>query len=167
MESKGCQKNQRYKFRRYWESRFVHEDHYEWLVDFAEVEGLLLGCGVLSQKQVDSSFCSPKILVVGCGNSSFSKDLYNTGLRDVCSIDYSVVVIEKMKLKEPLLQWKVMDMTDMKEFQNNSFDIVIDKAAMDALVTDEGDPWHPSETAKSSSSAMVCMAHSTQPLYAF
>jgi hypothetical protein len=39
-----------------------------------------------------------------------------------------------------------MDMTDMSEFQDVSFDVVIDKAAMDALLAREGDVWNPDQT---------------------
>jgi hypothetical protein len=36
-----------------------------------------------------------------------------------------------------------MDMTDMTDFASESFDVVIDKAAMDALLSQEGDVWNP------------------------
>jgi hypothetical protein len=37
-------------------------------------------------------------------------------------------------------------MTDMSEFSDESFDAVIDKAAMDALMTQEGDVWNPEDS---------------------
>mmetsp|Transcript_12895 Transcript_12895/g.30020 ORF Transcript_12895/g.30020 Transcript_12895/m.30020 type:complete len:141 (+) Transcript_12895:117-539(+) len=36
-----------------------------------------------------------------------------------------------------------MDMTDMSEFPDASFQVVIDKAAMDAIMVKEGDVWNP------------------------
>jgi hypothetical protein len=36
-----------------------------------------------------------------------------------------------------------MDMTDMSELEDESFHVVLDKAAMDALLSAEGDVWHP------------------------
>ena len=36
------------------------------------------------------------------------------------------------------MQWLVMDMMDMSQLANGSFDVVLDKAAMDALITAEG-----------------------------
>lgn len=36
-------------------------------------------------------------------------------------------------------------MTDMAEFEDGSFDHAIDKAAMDALMSQEGDVWNPDE----------------------
>jgi EEF1A lysine methyltransferase 4 len=40
------------------------------------------------------------------------------------------------------MNWVVMDMTELT-FEDRSFDVVIDKAAMDALTTEEGDVWAP------------------------
>jgi hypothetical protein len=40
------------------------------------------------------------------------------------------------------MRWLTMDMLDMS-FDDSSFDVVIDKATMDALMVDEGDVWNP------------------------
>ena len=37
-------------------------------------------------------------------------------------------------------------MTDMSELEDESFDVVLDMAAMDALLSAEGDVWHPYPT---------------------
>jgi hypothetical protein len=42
------------------------------------------------------------------------------------------------------MEWVVMDMTDM-QFEDNDFDVIIDKATMDALMVQEKDVWYPSE----------------------
>ena len=87
------------------------------------------------------------ILIVGCGNSSFSNDLYDCGFHRITNIDYSSVLIEKMSganaTSRPDMKWLHMDMTALT-FAENTFDVVIDKAAMDALMVDEGDVWYPS-----------------------
>ena len=84
-----------------------------------------------------------KILVIGCGNSTFSSDLYDSGYTNIVNIDFSEVcinnMIKKHGIKRPFMKWLVMDMTDMAAFENESFDVVIDKATMDALMVDEGD----------------------------
>ena len=36
-------------------------------------------------------------------------------------------------------------MTDMSDFLDESFDVVIDKAAMDVILTQEGDVWNPAQ----------------------
>ena len=40
-----------------------------------------------------------KVLIVGCGNSSFSYEIWKDGVGDVVSLDYSEVVVEKMREK--------------------------------------------------------------------
>jgi len=128
-------------FRKYWDQRFEVEDKYEWLTSFEDIEADIL------------EFLSPshKILVIGCGTSSFSFDLYSRGYRNIVSIDYSAVVIEKLKSQhsntEPEMEWICMDMTDLR-FAGSSFDVVIDKAAMDAIMVDEGDPWSPDDSVR-------------------
>ena len=45
------------------------------------------------------------------------------------------------------LRWTTMDMMDMK-YDDSVFDIVIDKATMDVIMTDNKDPWNPSKEVK-------------------
>lgn len=135
--SKQLLPNTVFSKREYWEERFEEEESFEWLVKFDDVKVLITSL----LKPSDS------ILIVGCGNSPFSKDLYNAGFKNIVNIDYSSVLIDKMKAQHaedcPSMQWVHMDMTQMT-FPSESFDIVIDKAAMDALMVDEGDVWYPS-----------------------
>jgi SAM-dependent methyltransferase len=133
-------RNSDYASREYWEGRFAREEEHEWLLPFGRlrprIEPLLL-----------QSSNSPSILVVGCGNSPFSADLYDAGFRDVVSVDYSEAVIAKMRRRHsgarPEMRWLVMDMTDMSGLGDGSFDVVLDKAAADSLLSDEGDVWDP------------------------
>ena len=67
------------------------------------------------------------------------------------SVDFSPNVIEAMKKvndSHPSLEWQVGDVRQLDGFSGESFDIVIDKACLDALVRDEGDPWSPNERTK-------------------
>lgn len=48
-----------------------------------------------------------------------------------------------MKERYPTYQWVVSNIKDLKEFADGEFDIVFDKATMDALVVDEGSVWNP------------------------
>lgn len=106
-----------------------------------------------------------RILVLGCGNAPFSADLYDAGYTNIVNIDYSSTVICTMKerhaLSRPHMQWLVMDMTNFPTStattENTSkmvFDIVIDKAAMDALLVNEGDVWYPNPTVVSTAYSM-------------
>ena len=132
--------NTEYGKKEYWDDRFAHESEFEWLVSYHDVKHQL---GPFLTK--DSS-----ILLVGCGNSSFSADLYDAGYLHICSLDYSTVVIDAMKQRHkherPGMEWIVMDMTHMDTLRDTSFDVVIDKAAMDALMTGEEDVWNPAQT---------------------
>ena len=88
---------------------------------------------------------SDRILILGCGNSSLSEDMYRDGYRNIVNIDFSAVVIENMKRKCKDLtemQWMVMDMTNMT-FPEGAFEVIIEKATLDALMVEERDPWNP------------------------
>jgi hypothetical protein len=132
--------NAEYKLKSYWNERFEQEEEFDWLGTYEEIKTVILQC------MKDKWKHEVKVLVLGCGNSTLSHDMYLDGFCNVLSMDYSEVVIHKMKNKYPHLEWIVMDVTDMKDLEECSFDIIIDKGVMDALVTDEKDPWNPDES---------------------
>jgi SAM-dependent methyltransferase len=142
--------NSAYKSKQYWDLRFKKEASYEWLGNFDTCRAGYEKTGVIFDNNREQS-----VLVVGCGNSSFSKDL-SLLCPDwrITSIDFSNVVIEKMRKQYPELTWIVQDMTKM-EFPLATFDLILDKAAMDALVADEGNSWEPSESSCKSVDDMV------------
>jgi len=147
--------NAEYKLKEYWDERFTIESSYEWLASYDIIKPQLI-------PHLDLMRTS-SVLVVGCGNSNFSVDLFNDGVTNITSIDFSETVIAVMKGKFPALLWKCMDMTQMS-FCSESFDYIIDKAAMDALVTDEGDPWEPNvATIKSTSDMMESVSKTLKP----
>jgi len=128
-----------FKDKEYWEKRFEDEETYDWLVSFQDVSS-----HVLSRIREDD-----RILIVGCGNSSFSNDIYDAGFKNITNIDFSDVVIRKMATSNvetrPKMEWICMDMLELK-FSDKAFDVVIDKAAMDAIMVDEGDVWNPNSS---------------------
>jgi SAM-dependent methyltransferase len=79
-----------------------------------------------------------KCLVIGCGNSAFSADLYDHGFKNITNIDFSEQVIASMKdlnsSPRPLMSWEVMDMTALA-YESESYDVIIDKGALDALMS--------------------------------
>jgi ubiquinone/menaquinone biosynthesis C-methylase UbiE len=91
-----------------------------------------------------SQFCFRKIrlnekcLVIGCGNSAFSSDLYDHGFKNITNIDFSEQVIRSMQEinlpSRPEMSWEVMDMTAMT-YEEGSYDVIIDKGALDALMS--------------------------------
>lgn len=83
------------------------------------------------------------ILVVGCGNSTLSMNLYDAGYRNITNIDISEVVIKQMrelnKSKRPDLQYEVMDVTKMT-YPDEKFSVVLDKGTLDAIMPDTKEP---------------------------
>eukprot|EP01006_Ploeotia_vitrea_P031673 TRINITY_DN63987_c0_g1_i4.p1 TRINITY_DN63987_c0_g1~~TRINITY_DN63987_c0_g1_i4.p1 ORF type:complete len:212 (+),score=31.48 TRINITY_DN63987_c0_g1_i4:28-663(+) len=119
-----------YKKQEYWDKRYTNEESYEWLRKFDDIKDVLA-------EQLKPHH---KLLHVGCGNSSLGVDLLQAGLVDtVVNVDYSSVVIERMKKKfgeSKNLQWLQMDIREL-QFDSDTFDVVLDKATMDAFVPKE------------------------------
>jgi SAM-dependent methyltransferase len=92
--------NTEYWKKEYWDERFVEEKNYEWLVAYGHVA---------SQLSPFLKF-SDTILVVGCGNSTFSADLYDAGFKNIINIDFSEVVIASMREENKdreEMEWRV------------------------------------------------------------
>lgn len=72
------------------------------------------------------------VLVIGCGTSSLSYEMYEEGYTQMSSMDYSPEAIEEMKIKYPQLKWSVMDVRKM-EYPDASIDSIVDKGTLDCL----------------------------------
>lgn len=159
-----------YQSRNYWENRFSAEEEYEWLLSYERLRHQIVPLLSVSTNSLGSTAAfaacealsarvsMPRVLVVGCGNSPFSADLYDDGYRNILNIDYSVNVVARMKHMHsearPEMEWRVMDMTDLSELGAETFDLVFDKAAMDTLLTNEGDVWCPLPSSVGAARAM-------------
>lgn len=111
------------------------DDSFEWYAEWPQLRDSLLPL-----LRDSSSSGSLQILVPGCGNSRLSEHLYDAGFRDVTNVDFSKVVISDMLRRNirsrPEMRWRVMDITKM-QLGDESFDIVMDKGALDALMEPE------------------------------
>ena len=93
--------NTDYFKKEYWDDRFAEEEVNNWLVTYDDVKDQL------------APYLTPesKILVVGCGNSTFSEEVYDAGFHNLWNIDFSDVVIEAMRTKyrvsRPHMKWIV------------------------------------------------------------
>eukprot|EP00756_Hemistasia_phaeocysticola_P061222 Hpha_TRINITY_DN4711_c0_g1::TRINITY_DN4711_c0_g1_i1::g.130515::m.130515 len=111
----------------YWDERYKANDTtFDWYVSFEPL------------KDIITPFAKPesKVLVVGCGNSRLSAQLYDTGVHDITNIDISETVIGQMRSRYKELdkmKWMVMDGTKM-DFSDANFDLVIIKATCDAIL---------------------------------
>lgn len=73
-----------------------------------------------------------------------SEDMYRDGYRRIVNTDYSRVVIERMRAKCSVecdeMTWLEMDINKL-EFADATFECVLEKGTVDALLVDETDPW--------------------------
>ena len=82
-------KNAQYLQGEYWNNRFQNEKQYDWFKDFSEFKHLC----------VKHLHAGDSVLILGCGNSTLTQDLYNSGFQNLTSIDLSDVVIDQMHKK--------------------------------------------------------------------
>ncbi|KAM6077671.1 eEF1A lysine and N-terminal methyltransferase isoform 2-T4 [Theristicus caerulescens] len=117
----------------YWDRFFRQRGQrpFEWYGAFPEL------CPVLHK------YIRPrdKVLVVGCGNSELSEQMYDMGMcEDIVNIDISDAVIRQMqersRSKRPKMSYLLMDMLQM-DFPDAHFQVVLDKGTLDAVLTSE------------------------------
>jgi len=65
------------------------------------------------------------VLVAGCGNASFSSNLFYDGYLNLVNIDYCDVVIQQQRSKYPEMDWRVMNALSMDGFEDGQFDFII------------------------------------------
>ncbi|RUS32017.1 hypothetical protein BC938DRAFT_476495 [Jimgerdemannia flammicorona] len=183
-----------YKTKEYWEERYAKcvfdeavyrrlspnthvldpareppEISFDWFKKYADLKPLL-------NEHIPDKNAS--VLMLGCGNSTLSEDMYDDGYKHITNIDFSTVVIENMRTRcadrsEMKCEYRKtryvlmipsntpgdlclrihlrfcpkgleMDIRALK-FDDLSFDIILDKGTMDALMCDRGDVWSPDE----------------------
>eukprot|EP01116_Phalansterium_solitarium_P014304 TRINITY_DN31894_c0_g1_i1.p1 TRINITY_DN31894_c0_g1~~TRINITY_DN31894_c0_g1_i1.p1 ORF type:complete len:215 (+),score=25.46 TRINITY_DN31894_c0_g1_i1:49-693(+) len=126
--------NKEYATQQYWDERYQKDPvPYDWFKGYEELKAVL---GQHVKK-------SDAILMSGCGSSLLSEDMYKDGFQRITNVDFSPEVIRLMSerckdLTE--MSWLVMDVMKM-EFPGGSFDIVLDKGTMDAVLCEQGDAW--------------------------
>ncbi|CAL9695681.1 unnamed protein product [Knipowitschia caucasica] len=116
----------------YWERFFKKrgEKAFEWYGDYNKLCGLL-------HKYIK---VKGKVLVVGCGNSELSEQMYDVGYKHLINIDISETVINHMNQRNverrPDLSFRQMDATKTP-FEDSSFQAVLDKGTLDAMASEE------------------------------
>ncbi|XP_028987882.1 EEF1A lysine methyltransferase 4 [Betta splendens] len=125
--------NSRYKDVEYWDERYRTEQCYDWLGSFSKFQHIL-------EKHVRKD---ESILILGCGNSSMSGDMYGAGYRSIANVDYSSVCIGAMSARHrgcTGMSWHQMDVRRLG-FPDTAFDVVLEKATLDAIMVEEKTPW--------------------------
>lgn len=80
------------------------------------------------------------ILVVGCGSSRLTEELYASEYTSIANIDFSEAVIRQMKEKhqeKTSVTWDTMDLSEKLAFPDASFDVCIDKGCLDSILCGE------------------------------
>ncbi|KAJ8376359.1 hypothetical protein SKAU_G00069390 [Synaphobranchus kaupii] len=116
----------------YWERFFRRrgDKAFEWYGDYNQL------CGVLHK------YIKPRdqVLVVGCGNSELSEQLYDVGYRQLTNIDISETVVTHMNQRNaerrPGLAFLQADATQTS-FEGGSFQVALDKGTLDAMAAQE------------------------------
>ncbi|CAM9411231.1 unnamed protein product [Ectocarpus sp. 12 AP-2014] len=121
-----------FRSKEYWDSFFQQRtDAFEWYGEYEDLRKLVHR--TLRRTE--------RILVIGCGNSNFSAELYDDGFEEIENVDFSDPVIAEMHRSHsgvrPKMTWTVMDVTDMSGYEDGSFDAVVDKGTLDALMSED------------------------------
>lgn len=121
--------HEEFSTKEYWERFFQLQgkDSFEWYGEFHHIFVYLRDL----PKDAD-------ILVIGCGNSGFSARMYDAGYHNIVNLDFATLIIEEMRqknLSRSEMIWVEGDMTNMHIFSDHRFDVILDKGALDALVS--------------------------------
>ncbi|KAI3368963.1 hypothetical protein L3Q82_025928, partial [Scortum barcoo] len=116
----------------YWERFFKRrgEKAFEWYGDYNKL------CGVL-HKYIK---VQDKVLVVGCGNSELSEQMYDVGYKHLTNIDISETVVTHMNQRNaerrPGLTFQQVDATQTP-YEDGSYQATLDKGTLDAMASEE------------------------------
>uniref|UniRef100_H2YI47 eEF1A lysine and N-terminal methyltransferase n=1 Tax=Ciona savignyi TaxID=51511 RepID=H2YI47_CIOSA len=124
---------------KYWEDFFKKRTRsFEWYGNYLEL------CGILHRYMKEkgtlkNSFFLDDILVIGCGNSDLSSQIYSAGFKKLTNIDISKTVIKQMTNRhadKQEMKWMEMDVTKMG-FDDGHYSVVLDKGTLDAMMSDD------------------------------
>ncbi|PVG01922.1 S-adenosyl-L-methionine-dependent methyltransferase, partial [Serendipita vermifera] len=133
--------NDEYTRKQYWDDRYTNDNGvFDWFRSFQDIQSIF-------EELIPDK--SSRILMLGCGNSTLSEEMYDAGYTNIVNIDYSSIVISKMKQRTSArsgMTWQEMDVRNLA-FADQTFEVAIDKGTMDAMLAVKGDVWDPPESA--------------------
>lgn len=115
----------------YWDDRYTRDpEPFDW---YQRWDGL---------KDVLTDVLAPEanVLVIGCGNSRLSEELYDEGYTNITNVDISQVVINAMTAKyadRSTMKYLQMDCKTL-DFPADKFNVVLDKGTLDSILCGEG-----------------------------
>mmetsp|Transcript_132041 Transcript_132041/g.232553 ORF Transcript_132041/g.232553 Transcript_132041/m.232553 type:complete len:270 (-) Transcript_132041:64-873(-) len=112
----------------YWNARYEKDvEPFEWLETYADLHGMV--------EEATGGSHSSRVLHIGCGNSTWTEQMYDAGYQEILNIDTSDVVIRQMISRNkdrPGMIFEEMDATKMT-IEDNSFDLALDKSVLDTF----------------------------------
>lgn len=141
MSDKVPKDNTVFTTKEYWVERYAEEAAegitFDWFKKWADLKEVL----------GDVVARDHRILNAGCGNSTLPLDMHRDGYTRVVNVDYAPACIEQMAAMAadagmPELEFAVGDCRAL-EYEDASFDCVIDKGTIDAVMAEKGDVWDP------------------------
>uniref|UniRef100_A0A1I7YYS4 Methyltranfer_dom domain-containing protein n=1 Tax=Steinernema glaseri TaxID=37863 RepID=A0A1I7YYS4_9BILA len=110
----------------YWEKFNKRTNNFEWYGSFADL------------RQNLSRYLKPsyKYLQIGCGNSNLASDMYDEGFKDIMSIDIDEKSIKLQRTKNSKRSGLSFEQCSVDKISagDKSFNVVIDKGTLDALM---------------------------------
>lgn len=140
----------------YWDEFYVHrKSQYDTLYGWGDVRHSILQVLKAIEGKVGSR-SKLRVLHVGCGTSGITQGLWDHGIRHIFNTDYSEVVIRLMAQRwedsaakastedeevsmRSGVSWKCLDVTDMRLLPAGSFDLVLEKFTLDAMLCEAKD----------------------------
>ena len=128
---------------------------YDWYLSYQTLRHLMSIQALMAATKVEAGqpflcYEECRVLILGCGNSTFGEDMIRDGWRGpITNIDFSSVVIEQMTRKYcnkeftdhyncPQMQFICGDITKGLPFEDQSFDLIVCKGTLDSILCGEG-----------------------------
>tara|TARA_A100001015_G_C14868345_1_gene663293 strand:+ start:221 stop:979 length:759 start_codon:yes stop_codon:yes gene_type:complete len=111
---------------KYWDDRYSQYSPFDWLLEYKHFKE----AGMTSFFRKNDMF-----VMLGCGSARFSSEMYDDGYENIYNIDLSQVVINDEQAKNAHrvnMHYDVMDVQNL-DFDDEQFDVSIDKSTMDCL----------------------------------
>ena len=126
------------------DSQHMKVGTFEWVVEFSQIEKFVTpkftGLGARAREEL-------RVLVLGCGTSTLSKEVADSGYKEVVSVDNDEGCIDHMSRiycnESSRMKWYTYDLVEhvghpsmMDSHMSESFDIIIDKGTLDAILVE-------------------------------
>lgn len=134
----------------YWDERYRDTETagpYDWYQSYQTLRHLLSVQALMAATKLDSKRPFPswdkcRVLILGCGNSTFGEDMRQDGWEGpITNLDFSSVVVHQMEEKyrreghqPPPMSFVCADITEGLPFRDQSFDLIICKGTFDAIL---------------------------------